>query len=278
MDVLFLKRFIKNKFTIVGSIILLVFFLTAIFGPFFLTHDPNHINLLNIYQHPDRVHIFGTDNLGRDTFARIVVGARVTLLVSFIATAVGSLVGAALGVIAGYFGGAIDALISRGVEILLAFPSLLLGIVIVAILGSGLENTIGAIAILSIPIIARMVRSVVISIKDLEYVQASQVMGASHSRIILTHIVPNAMSQIIVNTTLNLGMAILIASSLSFLGLGVTPPHPEWGAMLVVGREMIRHFPLAAIIPGTAITLVVLSFSIVGDGLRDALDPKLKNK
>ncbi len=182
-----------------------------------------------------------------------------------------------LGVIAGYFGGKLDAIISRFIDFLLAFPGLLLAIVVVAILGNGIINTIAAIAFYSIPYIARMVRGVVLTIKNLEYIQACKVIGESDFRIIFTHIIPNSMSQIIVNTTLSLGTSILTASSLSFLGLGVTPPNPEWGAMLSQGREVIRSYPLAAIAPGLAITLVVLSFSLVGDGLRDALDPRLKN-
>ena len=277
MNSLFFKRFFKNKVTIAGSAILLIFFAAALIGPSLCRHDPNQINLLNVYKLPSANHILGTDNLGRDMFARIVAGARISLLVSFLGTIIGSFIGATLGILAGYFGRAIDAVISRFVDLLLAFPGLLLAIAVVAVLGNGIENTIAAIAFYSIPYIARMVRGIVMTIKNSEYIQACRVMGASDLRIILTHIVPNSMSQIIVNTTLNLGAAILTAGSLSFLGLGVTPPHAEWGAMLSQGREVIRHFPPAAIVPGVAITLVVLSFSIVGDGLRDALDPKLKN-
>ncbi|MCC8185482.1 ABC transporter permease [Cloacibacillus porcorum] len=277
MDAQVFKRFIKNKATIVGSIILLFFFFIALFGPLLCHYDPNAIDLKSVYQHPSAEHLLGTDNLGRDMLTRIIVGARISLLVSFAGTIIGSLIGVALGVVAGYYGGLLDSLVSRFVDLLLAFPGLLLAIVVVAILGNGIVNTIAAIAFYSIPYVARMVRGIVITLKNSEYVQACRVMGASDLRIIITHIIPNSMSQIIVNTTLNLGTAILTASSLSFLGLGVTPPHPEWGAMLSQGREVIRYFPLAAIIPGVAITLVVLSFSIVGDGLRDALDPKLKN-
>ncbi len=277
MDAQVFKRFIKNKATIVGSIILLLFFFVALFGPFMCRYDPNAIDLKSVYQHPSAEHLLGTDNLGRDMLTRIIVGARISLLVSFAGTIIGSFIGVALGVVAGYYGGLLDSAVSRFVDLLLAFPGLLLAIVVVAILGNGIVNTIAAIAFYSIPYVARMVRGIVITLKNSEYVQACRVMGASDFRIITTHIVPNSMSQIIVNTTLNLGTAILTASSLSFLGLGVTPPHPEWGAMLSQGREVIRYFPLAAIVPGIAITLVVLSFSIVGDGLRDALDPKLKN-
>lgn len=277
MDYQVFRRFIKSKATVTGSLILILFFATALVGPLLCTYDPNKVDLQSVYLSPSSEHILGTDSLGRDTFTRLVVGARISLLVSFTGTMAGSLLGVMFGVLAGYFGGWIDSVISRFIDLLLAFPGLLLAIVIVAILGNGIVNTMAAIAFYSIPYIARMVRGMVLVIKNSEYVQACRVMGASDARIILTHIIPNSMSQIIVNTTLNLGTAILTASSLSFLGLGVTPPHPEWGAMLSQGREVIRYYPLAAIAPGVAITLVVLSFSIVGDGLRDATDPRLKN-
>lgn len=271
------KRFIKNKATIIGSFVLLLFLGMATVGPLFVKFDPNAVNLFNTYQSPDAIHWLGTDNLGRDIFTRLVVGARVSLLVSFVGTLAGTVIGVFLGVVSGYYGKLLDSLVSRFIDLLLAFPGLLLAIVVIAILGNGLVNTMTAIAFYSAPYVARMVRGEVLRIKNSEFVQACYVMGESNLRIIFTHIIPNSMSQIIVNTTLNLGTAILTASSLSFLGLGVTPPWPEWGAMLSQGREVIRYFPMAAIAPGVAITLVVLGFSIVGDGLRDALDPKLKN-
>ena len=271
------KRFLKRPASVIGGVIILAFLFMAVFGPMLVTTDPTDQDLLNKYAPPSSEHILGTDNLGRDTFSRIVHGARVSLLVSFIGTMVGSTIGAAMGIIAGYYGKWVDSLISRTIDFLLAFPGLLLAIVVVAILGNGLVNTMAAIAFYSIPYIARMVRGVVLTLRDSEYVQACKVMGVSNTRIIMTHILPNCMSQIIVNVTLNLGTAILTASSLSFLGLGVTPPNPEWGAMLSYARDAIRSYPWAAVVPGTAITMVVLSFSLVGDGLRDALDPRLKN-
>ena len=272
-----LRRFARRKVSVLGAVILLFFLLVALFGPMFCTQDPLAQDLVHKYQQPSSEHWFGTDNLGRDTFTRMVYGARVSLSISFAGVMSGCLVGVLLGVCAGFFGGWVDTLVSRLIDILLAFPSLLLAITVVAILGSGTENTAIAIAIFSIPSIARMVRGIVMSHKDAEYIQACRVMGASNARMIFTHIIPNAISQIIVNITLNLGTAILTASSLSFLGLGVQPPAPEWGAMLSTGRDVIRAYPLAVLIPGIAITLVVMSFSLVGDGLRDALDPKLKN-
>ena len=272
-----IRRFMRRKISVIGALVLLLFFAVAIFGPFLCKQDPNYQDLLNMYAAPSAEHWFGTDNLGRDTFTRMVYGARVSLGISFTGVMSGCIIGILLGVFAGFFGGWVDDLISRIIDILLAFPGLLLAITIVAILGNGLQNTAIAIAIFSIPSIARMVRGIVISNKSAEYIQACKVMGASSSRIIFTHIIPNAVSQIIVNVTLNLGTAILTASSLAFLGLGVTPPDPEWGAMLSTGRDVIRSHPLQVFIPGIAITLVVMSFSLVGDGLRDALDPKLKN-
>ena len=271
------RRFLRRKVSVAGAVVLIFFFLVAIAGPMLCSQDPLEQDLVNKYQDPSVEHWFGTDYLGRDTFTRMVYGARISLTLSFTGVFSGCAVGVLMGVCAGYFGGWVDTVISRVIDILLDFPSLLLAITVVAILGNGTQNTAIAIAIFSIPSIARMVRGIVMANKGAEYIQACQVMGASHSRIIFTHIIPNAVSQIIVNITLNLGTAILTASSLSFLGLGVQPPDPEWGAMLSTGRDVIRAYPLAVFIPGIAVTLVVMSFSLVGDGLRDALDPKLKN-
>ena len=260
-----------------GSVILILFFFIAIVGPSLSRQDPLKQNYDVLHSPPIKGHWFGTDYLGRDTLTRMVYGARVSLIVSMSGVLSGASIGILLGVLAGYFGKTVDAVISRVIDVLLAFPSLLLAVTIVAILGPGLVNTVVAIAIFSIPSVARMVRGVVISLRSSEYISACKVMGGSHARIIFTHIIPNAVSQMIVNITLNLGTAILTSSSLSFLGLGVQPPQPEWGAMLSKAREVLRSNPSEAIFPGIAITLVVMSFSLVGDGLRDTLDPKLKN-
>lgn len=277
MNIKFLKRFIRRKTSVIGGIIILIFLFMAIAGPYLCTQDPLKIDLRNRYQNPSREHWLGTDSLGRDTLTRLVYGARITLLISFVSVFSGTIVGLILGVIAGYYGGRVDTIIMRITDILLAFPGLLLAIAVVAILGSGIINTMFAIAFYSVPYITRVVRASVISIRELEYIQACEVIGCSNFEIIFYHILPNSMSQIIVNTTLRLGTAILTSSSLSFLGLGVQPPNPEWGAMLSRAREALQSTPLAALVPGIAITLVVISFSMLGDGLRDALDPKLKN-
>ncbi|MDR3051870.1 MAG: ABC transporter permease [Oscillospiraceae bacterium] len=271
------KRFMRRKVSVAAAAVLVFFILLALFGPYICPYNPLKQDLKNIYGGISKDHWLGTDYLGRDTLTRLVYGARVSLGISFAGVLAGCLVGMLLGVLAAFYGGWIDTLVCRVVDIMLAFPGLLLAITISAILGNGVANTAMAIAIFSVPSIARMVRSVVLVIKNEEYVQACRIMGESSPRIIFTHIIPNAMSQIIVNTTLNLGGAILTASSLSFLGLGVQPPNPEWGTMLSQARDAIRTAPIGVLMPGIFITLVVLSFSLVGDGLRDALDPKLRN-
>ncbi len=271
------RRFMKRKVSVFAAVILLMIVCACVFGPMIVPIDPLEQNLTLKYTFPSKEHLLGTDNLGRDILARMLYGGRTSLMISFSGVIAGTIIGTALGVCAGFFGGKTDIVISRFLDILLAFPGLLLAIAVVAVLGNGLQNTIIAVAIFSVPGIARMVRGVVIGLRSSEYIQAARIMGESDVQIIYSHIIPNATSQIIVNMTLNLGTAILIASSLSFLGLGVQPPDPEWGSMLSQARDILRSYPLAALIPGIAITVVVMSFSLIGDGLRDALDPKLKN-
>lgn len=271
------RRFLRRKVSVAAALVLLGIILLCVVGPMFIHTDPLAQDLLNAYQSPSAEHWFGTDNLGRDIFIRMLYGGRTSIAISFEGVLLGTAMGVLIGVFAGYFGGIVDTLLSRLIDILLAFPGLLLAIAVVAVLGSGTQNTVIAISIFSIPSVARMVRGEVLSLRTNEYIAASKVMGENNFRIIFRHIIPNAVSQIIVNITLQLGTAILIASSLSFLGLGVQPPNPEWGSMLSQAREVLRSYPLQAIIPGLAITAVVMSFSLVGDGLRDALDPRLKN-
>jgi peptide/nickel transport system permease protein len=267
----------RRKLSVAALFVLILLCLAALFGPYLCSRSPTKQDLLNKRAPISAEHWLGTDFLGRDTFTRLVYGARISLAISFGGVLSGTLAGMLLGVFAGYFGKWADALISRLVDVLLAFPGLLLAITIVAILGHGSMNTAVAVAVFCIPSIARVTRSMALTLKDSEYVQAAKVVGASDLRIILTHIIPNSLSLIIVTVTLNLGTAILTASSLSFLGLGVQPPDPEWGSMLSQAREVVRSYPLGVLAPGLIITLTVMSFSLFGDGLRDALDPKLKN-
>lgn len=277
MDHQVLRRFLKRKTSLIGGVIILIFLITALIGPVIAPYDPIEQNLTRNFEGISADHWLGTDNLGRDTLSRLIYGARISLMISVVSVGLGLALGLLLGVTAGYYGGRAETLIMRFVDILLAFPGILLAIAIVAVLGNGLLNTMIAVAIFSVPDFARLIRASVISIKDMEYIEACRAAGASDLRIIVRHIIPNSLSPIIVQGTLMLGTAILTASGLSFIGLGVQPPDPEWGAMLSKARELLRSAPMAAIAPGTAITLVVLSFSLVGDGLRDALDPKLKN-
>lgn len=273
-----LKRFLKNKAATVSAIILIIFIILAFIGPYFCKYDPLEQDLVNKYAPISSAHILGTDSLGRDIFTRLIYGARVSLTIAFCGVFIGAFFGIMFGTIAGYYGGAVDSIISRIMDVLLAFPGILLAIVIVAILGNGTYNTIIAIAIFSIPTTTRIIRGNVMTLRSNEYIQACKVMGESDASILIKHIIPNTSSMIIVNITLDLGSAILTSSSLSFLGMGVQAPNPEWGAMLSTGREVLRSYPLAVLAPGIAITIVVLAFSLVGDGLRDALDPKLKNR
>lgn len=272
-----LKQLRKNRFAIAGLFILVFFILAGIFAPLITPYGYEEQVLTDRLQSPSSQHWLGTDDLGRDIFTRVSYGARLSLQVGFFAV-IGALVfGTLLGIIAGYFGRWIDMVISRIFDILLAFPSILLAIAIVAILGASLQNALIAIAIVNIPIFGRLVRSTVISLREEEFIMAARAQGMNNGRIILHHILPNSLSPIIVQSTLGFGTAILDAAGLGFLGLGAQPPLPEWGKMLADSREFIQLAPWTLIVPGLCIMLVVLGFNLIGDGLRDVLDPKMKS-
>jgi peptide/nickel transport system permease protein len=273
-----LYRFTRNKVALVSAVVLIAVTLVAVVGPFVSPYDPLDQDLANNYAKPSVEHPLGTDDLGRDTLSRLTYGARISLGISLSSVGLGVIMGTFLGLIAAYYRGWLDTVIMRFMDFLLALPGILLAIAIVAVLGKGILNTIIAVAIFTVPTFARLVRGSALSIQELDYIEATRALGASDHRIIFKHIVPNALTPIVVQATLSLGTAILISSGLSFLGLGVQPPHPEWGAMLSKGRELIRTTPVAAVAPGVSITLVVLSFSMLGDGLRDALDPRLRSR
>lgn len=270
----FWRRFKKNKSALVGGIVVLFFILVAIFGPMLVSTNPNATDIANKLQPPSAEHWFGTDNYGRDIFSRIVHGTGLTLIVGFVSVMIGGIVGVLFGIISGYYGGKVDTIIMRLMDILLAFPGILLALAIVSVLGGSLQNMIIAIGIFSVPTFARIVRGSTLSVRKLEYIDAMRALGASDFRIIFKHILPNVLSPIIVQATLRIATAVLTASGLSFLGLGAQPPTPEWGAMLSAGRSYMAESPHMILIPGLAIVLVVLAFNIFGDGLRDALDPK----
>jgi len=272
-----LKRLKHNKSAVVGGSLILFFIIVAIIGPFLTPYGPDTQNVINKLQGPSAEHWLGTDHFGRDIFSRIIHGTGITLLVGFFAVALGATLGVFLGIVAGYYGGRTDSIIMRLMDILLAFPGILLALAIVTVLGGSLVNVIIAVAISSIPIFARIVRGSTLSVKNLEYIDAMKALGASDARIIFKHIFPNITSPIIVQATLSIATSIISAAGLSFLGLGAQPPTPEWGAMLSDGRNYLYNAPHVALFPGIAIVIVVLAFNMLGDGLRDALDPKTKD-
>nr|MBC7244695.1 ABC transporter permease [Chloroflexota bacterium] len=271
-----LRRLLRNKLAVVGMLILAVFLLCALFAPLLAPYDPLEQRLVLRRQPPSQQYPFGLDDLGRDILSRIIFGAQVSLRVGVLSVSLAIILGTLLGLVSGYLGGWADNLIMRFMDIALAFPAMLLAIAIVAILGPGLMNMLIAIALVSIPTYARLVRSQVLSVKAQDYILAARAIGVTHSRILFRNILPNSITPIIVQGTLGIATAILDAAGLSFLGLGAQPPTPEWGAMLGEGRFSMFTAPHIIIFPGIAIMLTVLGFNLLGDGLRDALDPRLR--
>jgi peptide/nickel transport system permease protein len=270
------NRLRKNHLARFGLVIgvLLVFF--AITAEFIAPYRYDHQNLMKAFESPSKEHFFGTDEFGRDIFSRIIHGSRISLQVGMIAVGIAVVFGGLLGSVAGYYGGRIDNLIMRAMDILLSIPSILLAIAIAASLGPGLYNMMVAVGISSTPQYARIIRGSVLSLRGQEFVEAAKAVGSSDTRIILKHIIPNCLAPIIVQSTLGVASAILTAAGLSFIGLGIQPPTPEWGAMLSGGREYIRDYAYMTIFPGLAIMITILALNFLGDGLRDVLDPKLK--
>ncbi|MCM3037085.1 ABC transporter permease [Bacillus pumilus] len=271
-----MKLFFQHKLAVIGSVIVFLFLILAIFAPLIAPFGINEQSLGERFSAPSAAHWFGTDDFGRDIFSRVVHGARISLWVGFFSVLGSVILGTLLGLIAGYGGRVLDAVISRMFDILLAFPSILLAIAIVSILGPSLQNALIAIAIINVPTFGRLVRSKVLSIKQEEYVLAAKAVGMSHRRIVLRHILPNSMVPVIVQATLAIGTAIIEAAALGFLGLGAQAPSPEWGKMLADARPYLVQAPWTLIFPGVAIMLTVLGFNLMGDGLRDTLDPKMK--
>ena len=268
------KRLRRQRLALVGGGVLILLVFVALLAPLLAPQDPLAQDLYGRLQAPSLEHPFGTDDFGRDILSRIIYGARISLRIGLVAITAALAVGTVLGLLAGYWGGAIDTLIMRIMDLLLAFPSILLAIAVVAVTGPGIDNAIMAVSVVLIPQFARLVRSSVLSVREMAYVEAARALGAGQARILLISVLPNCMAPIIVQTTLSLGTAILDAAGLSFLGLGAQPPTPEWGAMLAGGRELLLKAPWVMTFPGLAIFAVVLALNLFGDGLRDALDPK----
>ncbi len=273
----FWKNWKRKKVAFVASIFLLFLIFIAFVGPYITPYDPYEPNYNAILAGPSSIHIAGTDEYGRDIFSRLIYGTSISLSVSFISVFLGAVIGTALGLISGFFGGILDRFIMRSSDVMFAFPDIILAIAIIAILGPGLVNVVIAIAVFSVPSFARLIRGATLEVKESLFIEAARSMGANKKRIIMKHVFPETFSSLLVFFTMRIGTAILAAASLSFLGLGASPETPDWGAMLTMGRDYLGTSPHVVIMPGIAIFLTVLAFNLIGDGLRDVLDPKTKN-
>lgn len=267
---------VRNRVAMAGLILLVLMAGASLLAPYLAPFDPDEVDILHQLEGPSGAHILGTDLFGRDIFSRILYGGRITLVVGLISVGIAASIGIVLGLVAGYYGGALDSVIMRFIDVLLAFPRILLALSIVGMLGPGLFNVMVSVGIAGITGYARLVRGSVLSARENVYVEAATVVGCRHSLILFRHILPNIIGPVIVLATLDVASAILTASSLSFLGLGIQPPTAEWGAMLNEGRNYLRNAPWITLFPGLAIMISVLSINMLGDGLRDALDPRMK--
>ena len=270
------RRLRRDPAAVAGLIIILVLIVVAIAAPWITPYDPNDQSFRIKLKPPGSEHWLGTDEFGRDVFSRILIGTRVALYVGIVPVIAAMIIGVTLGLAAGYYGNRVDQVVMRLIDILLAFPWLLLAIGIMAVLGPGINNVVIAVAIVYIPAFARIVRGSVLSIKEKEYIEAARAMGQPNPRIITRHVLANAWAPIIVLATLSIGQAIIYAAGLSFIGLGTQPPNADWGVMLSSGREYLRDAPWLGFFPGLAILITVLAFNLFGDGLRDALDPHMQ--
>ncbi len=273
------RRFRKNKLAVIGLVVFLAFAVVAICADFIADYETEAISMNpgNRLQKPSREHLFGTDGAGRDQLARIVHGARVSLSIGFFTTLISMVLGGLLGAMSGYYGGVFDEVLMRLMDILLSIPVILMSIAIVSALGPSMMNLLIAITISQVPAFTRIVRSSVLTVVSEDYIEAARVCGARDFRIIVREVLPNAIGPIIVQATMSVASMILLAAGLSFIGLGIQPPQPEWGNMLSESREFMRDYPYLVVIPGIVIAISVFSINLIGDGLRDALDPKLRN-
>lgn len=271
-----LTRLARNRLTIAGGVILALVVFAALFAPFISPDDPIAQDPLHLFAAPSPRHWMGTDDLGRDILSRVIWGSRASLYVGGISVTIAVLCGVSLGLLAGYYGGWIDSAIARVLDVVFAFPTILLALGIVGMLGPSLNNAMIAIGIVNTPVYARLARATTLAVKRREFVEAAIVAGANDRRLLRRHILPNITAPLIIQTSLSLSLAILTEASLSFLGLGTQPPNPSWGTMVNSGQRLIELSPWPAVFPGIAIALTVLGFNLVGDGLRDALDPRLR--
>ena len=272
-----LRALLSHKLAVVGLVVLSLFVAVAALGPLLAPYGENEVDVLGRLQAPSADHPFGTDELGRDVLSRVIVAARVSLLVGLVSVSIALVAGVALGLVAGFYGRWVDDVVMRLMDMLFAFPAILLALAILAVLGPGTTNVMIAIGIVYTPLFARITRASVLSVREEVYVRAARSLGVGDLRLLRLHILPNVLAPIIVQTSLSLAFAILSEAALSFLGLGVQPPDPSWGRMLLEGRGFVQQAWWMGVFPGAAIFLVVLSFNVVGDALRDALDPRQRS-
>jgi ABC-type dipeptide/oligopeptide/nickel transport system permease subunit len=272
----FSRVFFQRKLVIFGLVVLILLIISAIFAPWLAPYDPYVGNLADSLAKPSWKYLLGTDIQGRDTLSRLIFGARTALIVGFATTITAAIAGTVLGLVAGYFGGITNMIIMRAMDALMGFPMLLLALLIAAVLGSGIQNVIIALAVATLPGYARVMHGLTLSVRENDYIMAERAMGAGNQRIMVNHIFPNTLPPMIVLITLQLGSIILAEAGLSFLGIGITPPGAAWGSMVYDGGRFLLPNPVLSFAPGLAIMLVVFAFNMVGDGLRDALDPRLR--
>ena len=270
----FSQRLLHNKLAMAGLVVVLLLFAVSLFAPAIAPYDPNAIDLKNILMPPGRGHFLGTDQLGRDILSRMIWGARISLKVGFVAVGIATLIGTILGTISGYYGGIVDMLIMRAVDLMLCFPSFFLILTVIAVLEPSIWNIMAVIGFTSWMGVARLIRAEILTIREREFILAARSQGAGDLRIIIKHIIPNAMAPVLVSATLGVAGAILTESALSFLGIGVQPPTPSWGNMLTAGKDNLEYAWWLSLFPGVAILLTVLGYNLLGEGIRDALDPR----
>jgi len=271
------RTFCRNRLALIGAVLLTGIIVCAVFAPYIAPHPPLEMDLSSLHKPPGTPgHLLGTDGLGRDVLSRLLYGSRISLSVGLVVVSIAAVIGTAMGLVSGYYGGAVDTAIMRLVEIFVAFPFLILVVAVIAVLGPSLYNVMLVLGLVSWPLYARLVRSEVLAIRELPYVEAARAIGADNARIMFRHVLPNCLSSVLVTAAMSMAGAILSTAALGFLGLGVQPPTPEWGMMLNEAKQFLRRYPWEIFYPGVAIMLVVLALNFLGDGLRDALDPHLR--
>lgn len=268
------RRLIRNRSAQVGTVLVIAVIVLSALAPVIAPYDPLEIDLMASYQPPSMEHLMGTDELGRDIWSRVLYGSRTSLLIAIIGVAIALGIGLLIGPLSGYFGGLLDRVLMRGIDILSAFPSIILAILIISIVGTGIPSTMLAIGISSVPTFARLARASTLSLRNEDFVIAGQALGATNARLLRMHVIPNLTTPLIVQSTLRLSTMVLTAAGLSFIGLGVQPPSPELGTMMSEARSALRSAPHAIMFPGIVLMLIVLGFNVFGDGLRDSLDPR----